>query len=107
MKTVEIRFMFQRTSNRYAQELSIWTMETNYLYYPLSYSLRECLELICEKLNWKYVQYGILDSFNGRLYAMEPEPKKVTTSVKQCYGTELTGVSPTDGVRNIYWHAEG
>lgn len=79
MEDVKTKFMFQRTRDRYAQEVSIWTTETSYVYYPLSYSLRDCLELICEKLGWKYMQYEIFGSINGLLHAMKPAPKRMTT----------------------------
>lgn len=94
MKKVKLGFMFEHNSGRYARELSIWTNETNYVYYPLSYSLRDCLELICEQLGWRYTQYEIFESHSGCLHAMKPTPKMI----------EFTGTYTINGISTIHWN---
>lgn len=97
MISVELGFMYcYHPDNFSSGELSIWTDKTGYNYYPLSYSIRECLELICERLGWGYEQYEMFDDINGRLQACKPEPK-IMDMVYWCNGIKFPGDSVTDG----------
>lgn len=78
MISVKLDYTFFYQNRVYGRELCVWTEETNYTYYPLSYSIQVCLELICESLGWEYKQYKIFDDSFGILYAMKPEPKKLS-----------------------------
>lgn len=79
MISVKLEFEVSYGRLNFIREMIIWTNKTSYNYYPLSYSLQECLELICERLNWEYVRYEIFDSTSGHLYAMKPESKMMST----------------------------
>lgn len=103
MKSVETEFRINRIMGKYARELAVWTAQTNYQFYPLSYSLRDCLELICEKLCWEYSHYEIFSSTKGHLHAMKPEPKKLNT-MGWWNGTNFIETSATNWSSNLNFY---
>ena len=95
MKDVKIDFRFNHNEKSFSQGLCVWTTETRtYDYYPISYSIQECLEIVCERLGWEFIRYKKTAFGRGFLYTRKPLPKKLST-MEWWGGTNFTA---TDGV---------
>lgn len=104
MISVELRFTYNYHPDNYpSRELSVWTSETGYEYYPLSYSLRDCFELICERLGWECEQYEIFDGSTGVIHAMKPELKLSTMNWWDIHN--FTSATSTDST-NTYFYVD-
>lgn len=103
MKSVCLNYSAFRGGELHGRELCVWTRQRGYEYFPISYSLQDCFELICEGLDWEYERYQRTGNTRGIIHAMEQETEEDLSLIEVWNGMNFTSASSTDSNSTYYF----